>query len=83
MVCPKTGERLERGRGYLEHTAHGWQKAKLPKKTTYVRVGLNRQTEAAEEGVLYAIEAIDLAPQSNQNGALTLHRFRGVSRCAV
>jgi len=59
MVCPKTGERLERGRGYLEHTADGWQKAKLPKKTTYVRVGLNRKTEAAEEGALYAIEAIE------------------------
>jgi CRISPR-associated protein Csx10 len=59
MQCPRTRERLERGRGYLEPTASGWRKAKLPDKTTYVRVGLNRATEAAEEGALYAIEAIE------------------------
>lgn len=59
MLCPKTRERLERGRGYLVCENSEWHKAKLPRKTTYVRVGLNRATEAAEEGVLYAIEAIE------------------------
>ncbi len=60
MQCPETGDRLERGRGYLvRDEASGWRKAKMPSKTTYVRVGLNRATEAAEEGVLYAIEAVD------------------------
>jgi CRISPR-associated protein Csx10 len=59
MQCPETCERLERGRGYLEFTGSEWRKANLPRKTTYVRVGLNRATEAAEEGVLYAIEAIE------------------------
>lgn len=60
MQCPETGDRLERGRGYLvRDEASRWRKAKMPPKTTYVRVGLNRATEAAEGGVLYAIEAVD------------------------
>ncbi|MDM7460417.1 MAG: type III-B CRISPR module-associated Cmr3 family protein [bacterium] len=59
MQCPKTRERLERGRGYLVPTPTGWRRAKMPPKTTYVRVGLNRATEAAEASVLYAIEAVD------------------------
>ncbi|RMH06610.1 MAG: hypothetical protein D6697_10205 [Armatimonadetes bacterium] len=75
MQCPKTGERLERGRGWLIFKNGKWQKAKLPNKRTFVRVGLNRQTEAAEEGVLYVIEAIDVASHSNQNGALTFTGF--------
>lgn len=59
MLCPETGERLERGRGYLIRENDQWRKAKPPRMTTYVRVGLNRATEAAEESVLYAIEAIE------------------------
>jgi len=73
--CPKTNERLERGRGYLVHANGGWGKAEPPRKTTFVRVGLNRQTEAAEEGVLYAIEAIDIA--SNQEDTEARPRFTG------
>lgn len=59
MLCPETGERLERGRGYLIRESGEWRKPKPLRKTTFVRVGLNRATEAAEEGVLYAIEAIE------------------------
>ena len=30
MECPKTGDRLERGRGWLEHKGGKWRKAKMP-----------------------------------------------------
>ncbi len=59
MLCPQTGERLERGRGYLIRENGEWRKPQPLRKTTYVRVGLNRATEAAEERVLYAIEAVE------------------------
>jgi CRISPR-associated Csx10 family RAMP protein len=59
MECPKTGDRLERGRGWLEHKGGKWRKAKMPQPRAFVRVGLNRQLEAAEEGILYTLEAID------------------------
>ncbi|GIV09244.1 MAG: CRISPR-associated RAMP protein Csx10 [Fimbriimonadales bacterium] len=68
MECPKTRDRLERGRGWLTFKNGEWQKAQLPDKRTFVRVGLNRQTEAAEEGVLYAIEAIDVAGSNDNAG---------------
>ncbi|MFN4032540.1 MAG: hypothetical protein ACK4ME_02790 [Fimbriimonadales bacterium] len=48
MQCPETGDRLERGRGYLASDgATKWRKAKLPNKTTYVRVGLNRASSSS------------------------------------
>jgi hypothetical protein len=59
MECPNTGDRLERGRGWLEHKGDQWRKAKMPQPRAFVRVGLNRQLEAAEGGVLYTLEAID------------------------
>lgn len=59
MECPHTGYRLERGRGFLVRGENGWSKAPMPPKRLFVRVGLNRQLEAAQEGILYAIEAIE------------------------
>jgi CRISPR-associated Csx10 family RAMP protein len=59
MECPNTGDRLERGRGWLEHKGDQWRKAKMPQPRAFVRVGLNRKLEAAEGGVLYTLEAID------------------------
>ena len=59
MECPNTGDRLERGRGWLEHKGDQWRKAKMPQPRAFVRVGLNRKLEAAEEGILYTLEAID------------------------
>lgn len=59
MECPNTGDRLERGRGWLVCEDGKWRKANLPALRAFVRVGLNRKLEAAEEGVLYTLEAID------------------------
>ena len=59
MECPNTGDRLERGRGWLAHIGGKWRKASLPALRAFVRVGLNRQLEAAETGILYTLEAID------------------------
>ncbi|MCL6536574.1 MAG: hypothetical protein K6U77_10940 [Armatimonadetes bacterium] len=73
MECPNTGDRLERGRGWLTHTNGKWSKAKMPQLRAFVRVGLNRKLEAAEEGVLYTLEAID--PTDSEGAPI---EFRGV-----
>ncbi|BCW94594.1 MAG: type III-B CRISPR module-associated Cmr3 family protein [Fimbriimonadales bacterium] len=59
MECPRTGARLERGRGWLVPKNGEWRKATTPAPRAFVRVGLNRKLEAAQEGVLYTLEAID------------------------
>ncbi len=62
------GERLDRFRGMawcLEpEDAQSYASVSLPRRS-FVRVGLNRRTETAEEGILYTITAI--APQSAGN----------------
>jgi len=73
MECPNTGDRLERGRGWLVCEDGKWRKASLPALRAFVRVGLNRKLEAAEEGILYTLEAID---PTNSKG--TPIEFRGV-----
>lgn len=73
MECPNTGDRLERGRGWLVREDGKWRKANLPALRAFVRVGLNRKLEAAEEGILYTLEAID---PTNSEG--TPIEFRGV-----
>lgn len=73
MECPNTGDRLERGRGWLVCEDGKWSKPKMPQLRAFVRVGLNRKLEAAEEGVLYTLEAID---PTNSKG--TPIEFRGV-----
>ncbi len=66
MECPRTGERLERGRGWLVPKNSEWRKETPPAPRAFVRVGLNRKLEAAQEGALYTLEAID---PTNAQGA--------------
>jgi CRISPR-associated protein Csx10 len=59
--CPFCRERLERERGFAIRTRKDgeliYQKANVPMRQ-FVRVGLSRYTEAAEEQILYVLEAI-------------------------
>lgn len=66
MECPVTGDRLERGRGWLTRHNGTWAKGKLPPMRAFVRVGLNRQLETAEAGILYTLEAIEPTDADNQ-----------------
>lgn len=65
--CPVVdcGERLDRFRGLAwrrnPEDKSSYAAARLPQRS-FVRVGLNRRTETAEEGILYTITAV--APQS-------------------
>lgn len=74
--CPRceAGQgRLERKRGFMsriEATADGYGEAKVGRRA-FVRVGLNRLTETAQEEILYTLEA--LVPALNgKNGRPTL-----------
>jgi len=58
LRCPECGGRLDKVRRFLYRDGGGrYQDVSVPKKF-FVRVGLNRWTETAEEGVLYVLEAI-------------------------
>jgi CRISPR-associated protein Csx10 len=57
-VCPECKDRLVRYRAYIQ--ARDSELDPVPvRKRLRVRVGLNRQTETAEEQILYVVEAID------------------------
>jgi len=60
-LCPKCGGgRLERWRGFIcrgENTGY-LSLSDVPKRM-HVKVGLNRYTETAEEGILYTLETIE------------------------
>jgi len=62
-ACPASncGERLERFRGFAAYkegnAMTGTHRVKVEPQT-FVRVGLNRWTETAEEGILYTLEAL-------------------------
>jgi hypothetical protein len=71
MECPNTGDRLERGRGWLEHKGDQWRKAKMPQPRAFVRVGLNRQLEAAEDQT----SSIRWKPSTRQTPTATLSSF--------
>lgn len=60
-ICPECQGRLERARGYLEELNGKWQSVKLPAKRSFVKVGLNRGTEAAEDRFLYVVESLQPA----------------------
>ena len=60
-ICPKCdGGRLERWRGFISRGKRMGcvSLSDVPRKM-HVKVGLNRYTETAEEGILYALEAIE------------------------
>lgn len=62
--CPICQEPLDRLRGFGVRASETYQAKANPR--TFVRVGLNRWTETAEEGILYTLEA--LVPALNQPG---------------
>lgn len=59
--CPQCRERMEQLRGFacreLSGKGKSYTRVTVPKKQ-FIKVGLNRWTETAEEGILYVIEAI-------------------------
>src|SRR5262249_11824259 len=60
VSCPRCRERLEPVRGTAaraDNAADGYLNVQLSKRP-FVRVGLNRRTETAEEQILYVIEAL-------------------------
>lgn len=58
-LCMQCGGRLERCRGFVLNQAHqvNTYRARVPHRPL-IRVGLNRWTEAAEDQVLYVLDAI-------------------------
>ena len=67
--CPECDERLDRMRGYgtrsREDGANTYAQVKIAPRS-FVRVGLNRMTETAEERILYTLEA--LVPGTGREG---------------
>jgi CRISPR-associated protein Csx10 len=62
-LCPECEERLERFRGYaVRFTGNGAHTKAQVAPHTFVRVGLNRGTETAEEAILYTLEALVPGP---------------------
>ncbi len=61
QICPKCeGGRLERWRGFISRGKDmGYVSLSDVPRKMHVKVGLNRYTETAEEGILYALEAIE------------------------
>lgn len=76
--CPRCGERLERMRGFGVRQAPedpGSYRRSTLHPRAFVRVGLNRGTETAEEGILYTLEA--LVPGPGGDGAEPPLSFTG------
>lgn len=72
LQCPKCEGRLERARGYFTLDGQGWKPVKDPSRRSYVRVGLNRLTETAEDSFLFVLESLepvvrDIKMESDQN----------------
>ncbi len=79
-TCPKCKGRLERRRGFMSRTANGaatYGEAR-PDRRAFVRVGLNRYTETAQEQILYLLEA--LTPTIEDKDAEPVLTFAGVWR---
>lgn len=55
-LCPHCGQRLERLRGTVATTG-GYHRVEVGSQS-FVRVGLNRYTESAQEGILYVLDAL-------------------------
>jgi CRISPR-associated protein Csx10 len=61
--CPKCGEPLKRARGFAVRWRAEERYGKVEVRPRFfVRVGLNRFTETAEEGILYTLEALVPGP---------------------
>jgi len=69
LLCPKCEERMDQLRGFACREVGGpYTRIALPKKQ-FIKVGLNRWTETAEEGMLYVLEAIlprEIDPESGK-----------------
>jgi CRISPR-associated protein Csx10 len=73
-ACPVCDERLERLRGLLYHSgASGYEQVKVAPHS-FVRVGLNRYTETAQDQVLYVLDALTPGPRLKSIPAGTAHR---------
>lgn len=55
--CPDCGQRIERLRGFATRDETQYQKSSVGTRS-FVRVGLNRYTESAQQGVLYVLDAL-------------------------
>ncbi len=63
FLCLICQERLERWRGFVVSRDGPYEDVGRIPRRPLVRVGLNRWTEAAEEEILYTLEAIEPDPQ--------------------
>jgi CRISPR-associated protein Csx10 len=71
MSCAKCdGGRMERWRGFIARTGSKQAALSSIPRRAHVKVGLNRYTETAEEGILYVLEAIE--PEVLFQGRLSL-----------
>lgn len=59
LQCPECQGRLERARGYFTNDGQGWKPVKDPSRRSFVRVGLNRVTETAEDSFLFVLESVE------------------------
>ena len=78
-ACPKCKGRLKRRRGFMSRTANGAATygEVRPDRRAFVRVGLNRYTETAQEQILYLLEALT-PPTMDDKNAEPFLTFAGV-----
>jgi len=63
-ICPKCEGRLQRGHGFIAIARDGsYEDVRRIPRRAFVHVGLNRWLEAAEEGILYSLEAVTPLPK--------------------